>query len=354
LDRAYFRLAFLATCLAFVVVILGAFTRLSDAGLGCPDWPGCYGQLSVPHTQSALYKAAQNYPSIPVEQKKAWAEMVHRYFAGSLGLIILILAIWALVRRRKHKTQAVILPLCLVGLVIFQAALGMWTVTWKLLPLVVMGHLLGGLAILGALWCLCLTLRRAPSVPAASARQALRASFLTKREGDSFYLNKLFFASLLGLIIIILQIFLGGWTSSNYAAIICPDFPYCNSQLFPAMNIKQAFNFFSPIGANYQGGALAAPARVAIQMFHRYGGAITGLYIGMLAWYLMFFRRAAYFRSLGWLIFILLIIQICLGMLNVLWHLPLAIAVAHNGTAALLLLSVITLVYKVQPIMKTY
>lgn len=327
MDKAYFRLAFLATCLAFVVVILGAFTRLSDAGLGCPDWPGCYGQLSVPHTQSALHKAAQNYPSIPVEQKKAWAEMVHRYFAGSLGLIILILAIWALVRRRKYKTQAVILPLCLVGLAIFQAALGMWTVTWKLLPLVVMGHLLGGLAILGLLWWLCLNNTR-PQVEKGS-------------------LSKLLFISLLGLIIIILQIFLGGWTSSNYAAIICPDFPYCHGQLFPAMDIKQAFNFFSPIGANYQGGALTAPARVAIQMFHRYGGAITGLYLGILAWYLMFFRRAAYFRSLGWLIFILLITQICLGMLNVLWHLPLAIAVAHNGTAALLLLSMITLVHKV-------
>lgn len=337
MDRAYFQLAFLATCLAFVVVILGAFTRLSDAGLGCPDWPGCYGQISVPHTQSALHKAVQNYPSIPVEQKKAWAEMIHRYFAGSLGLIILVLAIWSLARWKKHTIQAVILPLCLVGLVIFQAALGMWTVTWKLLPLVVMGHLLGGLAILGTLWWLYLS-KAGPSP--------------TRGEGGSSYLNKLFFASLLGLIIIILQIFLGGWTSSNYAAIICPDFPYCHGQLFPAMDIKQGFNFFSPIGANYQGGALAAPARVAIQMFHRYGGAITGLYVGMMAWYLMFFRRAAYFRGLGWLIFILLIIQICLGMLNVLWHLPLAIAVAHNGTAALLLLSVITLVHKVYFIKK--
>ncbi len=166
-------------------------------------------------------------------------------------------------------------------------------------------------------------------------------------------MNILFLIATIGLIIVAIQIFLGGWTSSNYAAIICPDFPYCHSQLFPPMDIAHGFNFFSPIGTNYQGGALDAPARVAIQMFHRYGGAITGLTIGTLAWYLMFFRRAAYFRVLGWLIFILLILQICLGMLNVLWHLPLVVAVAHNGTAALLLLSIITLTHKVHCLLRS-
>ena len=332
MDRTYFRLALLATGLAFIVVILGAFTRLSDAGLGCPDWPGCYGQITVPHTQAALQNAAKAYPALIVEKNKAWAEMIHRYFAGFLGLIILVLAIWALARKKKYSAQPIAVPLCLLALVIFQAALGMWTVTWKLLPLVVMGHLLGGMAILGMLWWLYLS---------GNQLKETMPSHVQK------FLNKLFSASIIGLAIIAIQIFLGGWTSSNYAAIICPDFPYCKGLLFPSMDIAHGFNFFSPIGANYQGGALEAPARVAIQMFHRYGGAITGLYIGMLAWYLMFFRHAAYFRLNGWLIFILLVTQICLGMLNVLWHLPLAIAVAHNATAALLLLSVITLVHKI-------
>jgi cytochrome c oxidase assembly protein subunit 15 len=335
LDRTYFHLALLATGLAFIVVILGAFTRLSDAGLGCPDWPGCYGQITVPQTQMALHEAAKAYPNLTVEKNKAWPEMIHRYFAGSLGLIILALAVWALLRKRKYTAQPIAIPLCLLALVIFQAALGMWTVTWKLLPLVVMGHLLGGMTIFGMLWWLYLS-GNPPTEKIPTYSQQ--------------FLNKLFVASFIGLIIIGIQIFLGGWTSSNYAAIICLDFPYCHGQLFPQMDIIHGFNFFSPIGANYQGGALEAPARVAIQMFHRYGGAITGLYIGMLAWYLIFFRSTAYFHFLGWLIFILLITQICLGMLNVLWHLPLAIAVAHNGTAALLLLSLITLVFKINSI----
>ena len=336
MDKIYFRLAFLVAALALIVVLLGAVARLKDAGLGCPDWPGCYGQITVPHSKVALQKATQSYPDIPVEEKKAWAEMIHRYFAGSLGLLIFILASWALVRRKKHKTQPIIIPLCLIGLAIFQAVLGMWTVTWKLLPLVVMGHLLGGLSILGLLWWLYLT---------GVYKEKWKIFNISKYTRK--YKNTLFLACLIGLVIIILQISLGGWTSSNYAAIICPDFPYCHGQLFPSMDIIKGFNFFSPIGANYQGGALAAPARIAIQMFHRYGGFITGLYIGALSWYLMFFKRAAGFRFLGWLIFILLILQICLGMLNIVWHLPLIIAAAHNFTAALLLLSVITLVRKI-------
>lgn len=335
MDKIYFRLVFLTAILALIVVLLGAVTRLKDAGLGCPDWPGCYGQVTVPHSKTALEKATQTYPDIPVEENKAWAEMIHRYFAGSLGLLIFTLAGWALLRRKKYKNQPIIIPLCLIGLAIFQAVLGMWTVTWKLLPLVVMGHLLGGLAILSLLWWLYLT---------GSYKE--KWAYFNISSYTPKYKHVLFLVSLIGLFIIILQISLGGWTSSNYAAIICPDFPYCHGQLFPPMDISKAFNFFSPIGANYQGGALAAPARVAIQMFHRYGGAITGLYVGALSWYLMFFKPASNFRFLGWLIFILLIIQICLGMLNIIWHLPLIIAAAHNFTAALLLLSVITLVRK--------
>lgn len=331
MDRIYFRLVLFAAGLAFVVVLLGAFTRLSDAGLGCPDWPGCYGHVTVPHTSEELKSVAKAYPSTVVEKNKAWAEMIHRYFAGSLGALILILAVWALIAKKKHAMQPLAVPLCLLGLVIFQAALGMWTVTWKLLPLVVMGHLLGGMLILGGLWWLYLS-SIACKIPVYTALPTL---------------NKLFLAALVGLVIVALQIFLGGWTSSNYAAIICPDFPTCNGQLFPNFDFARAFNFFSPIGANYQGGALAAPARITIQMLHRYGGAITGIYVGALAWYLMFFRSVAHFRALGWIIFILLITQVCLGVLNVVWRLPLVVAVAHNATAALLLLSVITLVHKI-------
>ncbi|HYF98050.1 MAG TPA: COX15/CtaA family protein, partial [Coxiellaceae bacterium] len=150
----YSRFASIATILAFIVVLLGAFTRLSDAGLGCPDWPGCYGKLVVPHTAHAMKEAQQTYPAIPLETPKAWAEMIHRYFAGTLGLFILLLAIWGTIRYLRNLNQPIITPWILVGLVIFQAALGMWTVTLKLLPDVVTAHLLGGMFITALLYWL--------------------------------------------------------------------------------------------------------------------------------------------------------------------------------------------------------
>ncbi len=324
--RKYAYLAFFATLLAFVVIMLGAYTRLKDAGLGCPDWPGCYGQLTVPDTHAAVMEAIQMFPAEPVDAAKAWAEMIHRYFAGTLGLFILALAIWAVVRRAKGKEQSVALPILLLLLVVFQAALGMWTVTLKLLPLVVMGHLLGGMTIAALLWAL--TLQMSHWLQPARIYKKVRPW------------------AIIGIILVGLQIFLGGWTTANYASLACAGFPYCNGNLLPALEIHRAFDFISPIGANYQGGVLDMTARVTIQFMHRVGGLIVFLYVGALSLYLILAPSVRELRRIGIALLVVLLLQILLGILNVVLMLPLHVAVAHNGVAALLLLTMVTLIYK--------
>lgn len=325
LSPYYARIAAFATILAFCVILLGAYTRLKDAGLGCPDWPGCYGQLTVPHTSTELQQAATLYPGEKVEPVKAWAEMVHRYFAGSLGLLIFGLTLWALIRRAKaSRQQPIIIPLILALLVLFQAALGMWTVTWKLLPLVVMGHLLGGITIFALLWLL-----------------VLKTGNFAKTYPNNFSQLKVWAA--LGTIIVAIQIFLGGWTTANYASLACTSFPFCHGSLWPTMDFQHGFNFFSPIGTNYEGGLLAMPARLAIHMMHRYWGLLTGLYVIVLALYLIASQKL---KTIGWIILLLVIIQVLLGILNIVLLLPLPIALMHNGVAALLLASMVTLLYQ--------
>lgn len=322
--RWYFYLTILATLLAFCVILLGAYIRLKDAGLGCPDWPGCYGQMIVPHTKSDVIHANSLYPHSLIEPSKAWSEMVHRYFAGTLGLIIFFLAIWATLRKFQDQSQPVLIPLILAVLVIFQAALGMWTVTWELYPLVVMSHLLGGMTILGLLWFL-----------------FLKTGKFFENHSFSEYKNLKSWV-ILGVIIVAIQIFLGGWTSANYASLACTSFPTCNGGYFPLTDFQQGFNFLSPIGVDYQGGNLNMPARVAIHLAHRFWGFITGFYILVLSLYLIASRRL---KLIGWILVVLILLQISLGILNVLLRLPLVIALAHNGVAALVLLSLITLIY---------
>jgi cytochrome c oxidase assembly protein subunit 15 len=327
-NNLYSRIALIATLLALVVIGLGAYTRLKDAGLGCPDWPGCYGRIVVPETPAAIQKADRLYPAEPVQPSKAWPEMVHRYFAGTLGVLILGLAAWSLVRRRQDPNQPLLIPLLLVAIAVFQAALGMWTVTLELLPLVVMSHLLGGMTIAALLWWL-----------------TLRSSGVFKQQLTT---SAPYFRpwAYLGLFILAAQIFLGGWTTANYSSLACAHFPFCQGTLFPHMEIQRAFSFSSPIGTNYQGGVLDVAARITIQMFHRYGAFLTASYLGILAICLMTSQAAARLRGLGWTIFILLWLQFCLGVMNVEMLLPLPVAIAHNLVAALLLLLMVTLVYK--------
>lgn len=310
-----YRLAVIATLLTVVVVLLGAYTRLTHAGLGCPDWPGCYGFLAVPMSEQAQSLAALRFPDSPVEVRKGWNEMVHRYFAGALGLVILGLAVQA-VRRRSLPGQPLKLPLLLLAVVIAQAAFGMWTVTLQLWPQVVTAHLLGGFTTLSLMFLLSLRLSgRNLAVP--QPPKQLRT------------------LAMVGMLAVIAQVALGGWVSSNYAAVACTDFPTCHGEWWPDMDFSNAFNLtHHDIGPNYLGGMLYGEARTAIHLTHRLGALAVTLILLTLAWQLWRNRLP----RLAALLVAALALQISLGISNVLLNLPLAVAVAHNGGGALLLL----------------
>lgn len=312
------KLTFGTACLALVVILLGAWTRLSDAGLGCPDWPGCYGHLTVPQTAEALDKAKELFPDQVVVAEKAWPEMIHRYFAGTLGLLVFLIT-FLLIRYKDEVKNMTPLAVGLGGLIIFQALLGMWTVTLGLWPVTVMGHLLGGFVTLSLLWYITLRLR--------------------DRHVD-FHQHELKGLVKVAMIVVFFQIFLGGWTSSNYAAIICADFPTCQGSMLPPMDFVSAFQLWGHGVDNYEFGILGNDARVTIQWTHRLGAYIT---IAVLIFMLMKVWQYKRFRNLLKVIAGLLTLQVILGISNVLFSIPMPIALAHNGIAVLLLLSLVTL-----------
>jgi cytochrome c oxidase assembly protein subunit 15 len=312
--------------LCLVVVVLGAYVRLSDAGLGCPDWPGCYGHLVLPADEAVRSSAQTAWPERPIEAGKAWREMIHRYAASSLGLVIMLAALFAWLNRRDPR-QPVILPVVLLGVVIFQGLLGMWTVTLLLKPLIVMGHLLGGLTTLSLLVWLLLEAKRsrASIVPPARRARWLAVS---------------------GLVILCLQIALGGWTSSNYAALACPDIPTCQGQWWPEeSNFAEGFVLWRGLGINYEFGVLDAPSRVAIHFAHRLGALATFTVLLLIG--LRFRARglAAPLRQAATLVLGAVTLQVLIGAGTVWFGLPLTLATAHNAVAALLLLAMINLTH---------
>jgi len=320
----YVRLIGVAACLALVVVVLGAWVRLTDAGLGCPDWPGCYGALIVPDEQHAVTKANETFPERPLEANKAWHEMIHRYAATTLGLSILIAAFLAW-RNRRDPKQPVAMPIVLLGVVIFQGLLGMWTVTLLLKPVIVMGHLLGGLTTLGMSTWLLLDHVRRTDRPLNRRRSA-------------------YWPAVAGLVILVCQIALGGWTSANYAALACPDVPTCHGEWWPPdANFSEGFVMWRGLGIDYEGGVLDTPSRVAIHYTHRLGAMMTFLYLGILA--LRTLRRvdSAPVRQASAFVLVALVAQVSIGIAVVWFGLPLWLATSHNAVAALLLVSTINL-----------
>ena len=311
MRRAFLLLARFGMVLAFVVVTLGAWVRLTDAGLGCPDWPGCYGQLVVPEPASAAAAAFDR----PLEVGKAWREMIHRYLASTLGLVCVALAVIAW-RNRRDPEQPLKTPLALVGLVIFQGLLGMWTVTLLLKPIVVVAHLFGGFATLALLFWLSRWRRVQVAAPPSFRALGLVAGAL-----------------------LVLQIGLGGWTSANYAALACPDFPRCQTQWWPAIaDFDEAFVLWRGLGVDYEGGVLDHPARVAVHFTHRLGAIAAALAIGLFGALLL---RQRPLRPDAAALLIALAVQLALGAGIVLFGVPLPVAVAHNGGAALLLLAIV-------------
>lgn len=321
--RIFNKLVLVATLLAVCVVVLGAYVRLSDAGLGCPDWPGCYGTLTVPQSESAIAHAQATYPDSPVEHGKAWKEMIHRYLAGALGL--LVLAIFAQAWRMRDQIKvAKWLPTFLLVLIVFQAALGMWTVTLLLRPIIVSAHLIGGMSTLAILtW---IAHRHWGVITDKEQSQNMRIWVRG------------------AILVLFMQIFLGGWTSTNYAALACTDFPTCHGMWFPEMDFSNAFNWFRELGVANNGEPLHLAAYTAIQWTHRIGALVTFVYIGWLGLSLL---KQPQLKKTAHIMLGLLVIQIILGIANLVLHLPLALAVGHNMGAALLLMSVVVLNSKI-------
>ena len=296
----------LGLLLVVFVVVLGAFTRLVDAGLGCPDWPGCYGHLKWPDTAEEVERAEMLFPETPVDHAKTWPEMVHRYFAGALLLVVLALTVIAWRDNPPNKIREI--STALLVLIICQAAFGAWTVTLKLWPQVVTAHLMGGFATFSLLWVLYL-------------RQG-GGRLLWLVQAQKLNLKR---HAQVALALVVAQIVLGGWVASNYAALACADFPTCYGSYAPPMDVAAGFNIFQHVGPNYLGGLLDNEARIAIHWTHRLGALLVLVVVAALA-----FRLWAVNRFLATLTFTLLVFQVMLGILNVVWSLPLGIATAHN------------------------
>lgn len=317
--------AYFSLFLALFVVMLGAYTRLTDAGLGCPDWPGCYGKLVLPNDVIAIQDAQKSYPLIPIESTKAWTEMAHRYVAGTLLLLLIFIIFKSLANSRISSKIPKSLPFSLLGLLVFQAVLGMWTVTFKLLPIVVMSHLIGGILIFACTSYFCWNF---------SGIECLNLPKYKK------WLN-------VGLIIVLIQIALGGLVSANYAGIACIGFPKCNGMWLPNLDLYHAFNLFPGIGANYQGGLLDNISRVSIQFVHRLGAVITFGYVMFLSVWILISVKQNILRLMAALTIFVLLMQFCLGIINVMFLLPLWSSVLHNGCAAILLAMVVGMRYLV-------
>ena len=328
--KAGFYLAIFAFCVAVIVVILGAFTRLSHAGLGCPDWPTCYGHLWVPNTVDEIHAANQAFAATPVETEKTWPEQIHRIFASSLGLLMIGLVSIAF-RNRGVEGQPLKLPLFMLCFVILQGLFGMWTVTLLLWPQVVTLHLLGGFATLSLLWLL---VQRLGNFHWQFGLQALGK------------IKKMRWLAVAGLLVVVVQIALGGWTSSNYAALACADLPTCHNEWMPPMDFSAGFNIFQHIGPNYLGGQLDNQARTAIHFSHRVGAIVTTLVLLALSVSLFMVKEKAV-RYMAAVLCAILVLQIALGLSNVFFALPLPVAVAHNAVGAVLLLTLVTLNHRI-------
>ena len=305
-------LSLFGICFAFVVIALGAWTRLVDAGLGCPDWPGCYGFVVFPTTEAEIQLAESRYPQFPYEIDKAIPEVVHRYFAAALGFLAILLVYFAFKYQLPKKIKAI--TSFLLFFICCQGLFGYLTVSLKLLPIIVTGHLFGGFITLSLFFYL----------------------FLNTTNGiKNHNIGHLKVLGGIALFALIVQIFLGVWTSTNYASLACADFPTCQGKFIPEMDFREGFNLAQEVGPNYLYGLLDNEARVAIHYSHRISAIVLTIIFLILISRLWFSSAAPLASTLG----VILITQISLGIMNVVYVLPLYIAIAHNLVAALLLLA---------------
>ena len=329
----YRKLVWIMAFLTFDLIVFGAFTRLTDSGLGCPDWPGCYGAANpfIAHEQIAAAEALM--PTGPVTKVKAWIEMIHRYLAMGIGVLIMALMFQSLRQWKKTRREAFApaLPVALFLFVCVQGAFGAWTVTLKLQPVIVTIHLLLGMGLLAML-----------------AWLGGREDFLLKPPApgtDRAGLRALRTLALVAAVVLTVQIALGGWVSTNYATLACDEFPLCDGRFIPEMDFEHGFTLWRELGKTAAGHYLQFSALVAIHWVHRNFAIVVTLVLGLAAWRA---SRQPALRRTGGLIALVLLAQLFTGVATVFFDFPLAIAVLHNAGAALLVLLVTMLNYKVK------
>ena len=335
MTKINYYLLFVIT-VTFAVITLGAYVRLSHAGLGCPDWPGCYGYLiGVPDNSIEIANAENSFQGSNVDIGKAWKEMIHRYIAGALGIFIFILPF---IFYKNNTNKLFKLSLLVSILVVMQAMLGMLTVTLQLQPLIVMMHLMGGLTIITLLWLIFLRYNKnnyfneSQSFPNISVKRIKNLSVL----------------GYITLIVLVIQIMLGGWTSTNYAALACADFPKCNASWWPQMDFYNAFMIELATDLNYEFGRLDSPARVAIHFTHRIWAIVAAAMLVILSIASYKTIKISYQKIISLCLVLFLFIQVTLGILNIKMGLPIYVAVAHNGNAAILLMCLVTQLYLIR------
>ena len=326
-TNKYRKLIWVTLFLTFDLIVFGAFTRLTDSGLGCPDWPGCYGQANPLQAHADIRAAETLMPTGPVTVTKAWIEMIHRYLAMSVGILIIAIMVVAwrkwLKSGRQLTSYAPALPTFLFLLVCIQGAFGAWTVTMKLQPIIVTIHLILGLTLLGTLAAL--TTRHSAHTTIAPAA------------------NTLFIPALLALGLLAAQIILGGWVSTNYAVMACTDFPLCHGKLIPPMDFEHGFTLWRELGKTSTGEFLSFEALTAIHWVHRNFAIIV---ISFVAWLALSAYKTEGIQKIGKWILILLLAQFTSGVSTIYFSWPIAIALMHNGGAALLVLLLVLLIYK--------
>ncbi len=349
LDRWMRGLALVGVLLCFGVIVLGAYVRLTDAGLGCPDWPGCYGHISPVGAEDSPTSQAQ-FPGRPLQAGKAWHEMIHRYAAGTLGTIIIVIAALAIAARPsparpgQPKVVGAGFGLLLFATVIVQAVLGMLTVTLLLKPLIVTAHLIFGMTTLALLWWLWLRLQLRPR--GAVHLQTVPTHGATLWSEASSTVRIAYWLSVLCVIVLAAQFFLGAWTSANYAALACPDFPTCQGAWWPHADFRHAFVLWRGVWIDYQGGVLANSARVAIHLAHRLGALTVTLTFIAVSGYVISRPSLAGARPRAYLVLAALALQLAIGISMVLGTFPLWLTTAHTAGAALLLMAMLALTAK--------
>lgn len=329
----YRKLVWVTLFLTFDLIMFGAFTRLTDSGLGCPDWPGCYGQANPLQAHADISAAETAMPTGPVTVMKAWIEMIHRYLAMAIGVLIIALMMIAwrrwLQSGRKEMKFSPLFPTLLFAFICVQGAFGAWTVTMKLQPIVVTTHLLLGMTLLALLtW---FGARLGDHLPIS-------------QPGVSRSVAALRIPAALAFVLLVIQIALGGWVSTNYAAMACTDFPLCNGVLLPQMDFANGFSLWRNLGMTVNGDYLPFPALIAIHWTHR---AFALVVVALVAWVALNALKFDGLRKTARRLLVMIALQFTIGVSTVFLDLPLALAVAHNGGAALLMLLLVTLNYKI-------